>query len=187
MPLPPPVPPAPPKVAGKKGKRCGCKAKRKRKRPQVGEVWTAPMVRDYIRRTTTAFAAVDADWKRAEQAGRAEASEVKSWRGFLQDWKTFRADVENTWALGDMANVLAPFDARAATVQRIDEYRKQLGVWARRVKKALGPLGASEPMLERSSAGARGWWSKFGTDLAIGLAVAGVTAVAVTIFGSGKR
>lgn len=142
------------------------------------------MVRDYIRRTNTAFQGVDADWKRAENAGRADAAELKQWRGFLQDWQTFRKDVDDTWA--DMANVLAPFDARTATVQRIDEYRKQLGGWARKVKKALGPLGASSPTLERSSAGARGWWAKFGTELAIGLAVAGATAVVVTIFG-GKR
>lgn len=182
--LPPPTPPAP-KVAGKKGKPCGCKPKKgKRKRQQVGEVWTAPMVRDYIRRTSSAFDAVDADWKKAEQAGKAEPTELSRWRSLLRDWRKFVADVEDTWA--DMASVLAPFDARTATVQRIDEYRKQLDVWTRRVRKLLGPEASSAPTLTPSNAGARAWWSKFGQDLAIGLAVAGATALVVTLVSGSK-
>lgn len=182
--LPPPIPPAP-KVSGQKGKPCGCKKrKRKRKPDQVGEVWTAPMVRDYLRRTSSAFDAVNTDWKKAEQAGKAEATELTRWRSFLGDWRKFVADVDETWA--DMASVLAPFDARTATVQRIDEYRKQLNVWTRRVRRLLGPEASTATTLTPTNAGARAWWSKFGQDLAIGLAVAGATALVVTLVSGSK-
>lgn len=182
--IPPPKPPKP-RVAGTRRRRkvCGCKGKPKRLQVGEEEVWTTPMVQDLVRRTSTAFESIDRDWKRAEEASRVEPAELKRWSEFYGDWKAFVKDLDDTWA--DFSSILAPFDARRATVQRINQYRKELNTWAKRVRVLLGDLGATSAPAPLAPAGdgARAWWSKVGQEIAIGLVVAGATAVVLTALG----
>lgn len=97
------------------------RGRRRSRRSRVGGplIWTPGMIADHMRQTNNSVKALDRDYTAAGDAGHLPPKLEDAWSDWVNQWRKFFANNKNAWTGG--------------TIDRSEDYRKQLLEWRRRL------------------------------------------------------